>query len=292
MIKAILRWTLLLSTLLVAGPLLAYAIRTLRDVDGGHAFTLLVGESPVKGFALGFLAWVTAMVLGLIGSRCFALNAGYAMAGLVLGWASWQLGTVDEILRRARDGSDMLALAFEGTLMMAGAAAIACVLSRSAAGHRPSLQGGKGAGGGWKSAFFHTDGSANPATAGIAVLAAAAACAAGVWIICVTPLKGQALFATFIGGIAAGAAANAAAGVKAHIQPLAAILGMLLVAMAAPIIARFMHGSGILEASFADKLLPIARPLSLDWASGALLGVPIGMGWTGAVLDSRAVETA
>ena len=233
-----------------------------------------------------------ALVLGLIGSRFFALNAGYAMAGLVLGWTSWELGNVEEIIRRSRSGEDMLRLALEGAILTAAAGVIAVILSRAAEKHRPSPEGSKRPTGGLNAALFHADSSANPGTAAIAVLAAAAGCSVAVWITCVTPLKGQALFATLIGGIAAGAAANAAAGAKAHIQPLVGILGMLLVAAAAPIVAKFMHGSGIVEAAFADKFLPLARPLSLDWASGALLGVPIGMNWTGAILDVRAVETA
>ena len=292
MLKAILRWVLLLATLLVVGPLLAHAARTLRDVDGGNAFTLLVGESPLRGVLLGAGACAAALVLGLIGSRFFALNAGYAMAGLVLGWASWELGDVEDIIRRARDGSDMTRLALEGGVLTGIAAVIAAVLSRVAAKHRPTPDGVKNPVGGLRAALFHADSHANNATAALAALAGAAGCAAAVWIVCVTPLKGQALFATFMGGIAAGAAANAAAGAKAHVQPAVGILGMLIVAVAGPIVARLIHGPEIVEAVFANRLFPPARPLSLDWASGALLGVPIGMSWTGAVLDVRAVETS
>ncbi len=290
MLKSVLRWCLLLTTLLVVGPILAHFARSLRDADGGRAFTLLVNESPFSGLLLGLAATVAALLLGLIGSRFFALNAGYAMAGLVFGWASWQLGDVESIIRRARSGGDFPLLAIEGGLAVIAAAAVAVVLSRAAEHHRPTPKGTQRALGGWRGMCFHADSAATPAAVGIAVLAAAAACAAAVWIISVNPLKGQALFATLMGGIAAGAAANAAAGAKAHVQPLVAILGMMAVAVAAPLTAMLLHGSGIVEASFSDKLLPLSRPLSLDWACGALLGVPIGMGWTGAVLDSRAVE--
>jgi hypothetical protein len=65
---------------------------------------------------------------------------------------------------------------------------------------------------------------------------------------------------------------------------------MVVAAVAAPVVAKFMHGDTLLSVLYADRLMMAAKPLPVDWAAGALLGVPVGMGWAGAVLDVRAME--
>jgi hypothetical protein len=69
------------------------------------------------------------------------------------------------------------------------------------------------------------------------------------------------------------------------------MLCALLPATAGPIIAQAMHGSRIMDATFAGTLLPLARIISLDWACGLMLGVPVGLGWAGAILDERSAES-
>jgi hypothetical protein len=51
-----------------------------------------------------------------------------------------------------------------------------------------------------------------------------------------------------------------------------------------------MHGSRIMDATFGGSLLPLARIVSLDWACGLMLGVPVGLGWAGAMLDERSAD--
>ncbi|MBS0195892.1 MAG: hypothetical protein JSR77_03960 [Planctomycetes bacterium] len=290
MLKSIVRWMLILGVLLVVGPLLARAAASLRDVDGGGAFTLLVGESPVKGAAIGAAACVAALVLGGIGARFYSLGTGYALAGVVFGWTAWSLGTIDAIIRRSHGSQDFILIAIEGGVLALAAAVIAAVLSKLAAAHHPSAANAPTLTGLAGVLMRDGDQKTAMATAVISLIAAAAGCGVAVWVVAASTMKGQTLFAAFIGGIAAGAAGNAAAGAKAHIRPVLPVVGMALLAVLGPIIAKFMHGSGVVEAAYADRLFALARPISLDWASGALLGVPVGMGWAGAVLDSRAIE--
>jgi hypothetical protein len=47
---------------------------------------------------------------------------------------------------------------------------------------------------------------------------------------------------------------------------------------------------GALDATFGGSLLPLARIVSLDWACGLMLGVPVGLGWAGAMLDERSAD--
>jgi len=309
MLKSILRWCIILLTLLAVGPLLASLFRTLHDRDGGHAFTLLISDSPVKGIGYALALLAAATIIGGITSAFFSLNSGLACIGLLFGWSAWQLGTIDGIIRRFASsgvagggggGSDLLILALEAFLTCLAAAAIVHFCSLLAEKNQPRLpnhtpiprpKGLRGV------LFTDLPAPHDGSIAGPLIGSILAAMIAGGFmtaLVAVTGLKGQTLFATFIGGIAAGlAASHMARTFKASVSVVTPILAMGLLGLLAPIIAKFMHGGGgasIVDILNADKLFPLARPISLDWATGALLGVPIGMSWAGVILDTRAVE--
>jgi len=212
---------------------------------------------------------------------------------MTLAWCGWQLGMIDAMIRRTGTGGDLLTLAFEAIIVGFITFAIGCICTRVAEKLQPpalQVKAPKGAaefflreeperGGNWMGAV------------GAVIAASAVGCAIAVSIFCVTTMKGQTLFATFLGGIAAGLAGAYVAGMmKISIRVTTAMLGAVLVGVVAPIVAYVLHGKGILDAAYADKLLAAARPVSLDWASGALLGVPIGLSWGGVVTDVRALE--
>jgi len=102
---------------------------------------------------------------------------------------------------------------------------------------------------------------------------------------------GQVFAATLCGAIAAGVAGQlVASSFGATLMPAASIGSMLVVATLGPLLAGWMHGDGLTSAVFAGGVLPLAKPLSLQWAAGAVIGAPIGIGWAGAMLDARAAE--
>jgi hypothetical protein len=68
------------------------------------------------------------------------------------------------------------------------------------------------------------------------------------------------------------------------------MLALAVLGLAGPLVAKGVQGSRLVEATYAGELLALARPLSLDWAAGALLGVPLGLAWAGAMLDHRSAE--
>src|SRR5438128_2735762 len=111
MLKAVLRWVLILGSLFAVGPLAAVLVDRLKDVDGGHAVTLLVNGNVGAGIAAGAVLFAAALMVGFIGSHFFSLNTGMAAAGLVLVWARFSEGTggggaqavagIEDIVRRA-----------------------------------------------------------------------------------------------------------------------------------------------------------------------------------------------
>ena len=76
----------------------------------------------------------------------------------------------------------------------------------------------------------------------------------------------------------------------AMLMPATTILAIMIIAAVSPVIAGVMHGGGLASVVYSGDVLPLARPLSLQWAAGAMIGSPIGIGWAGAMLDARAAE--
>src|SRR5436190_805100 len=123
MLKAVMRWVLVLGALLAVGPLAATLLHNLRDADGGHAVTFLVNGNLSNGLAAGVVLLAAAAVVGLAGSHFLSLNTGLLAAGLVLAMGRWGEGTLEELVRRAGGGKDLTVLAIEGavvTLVAAG----------------------------------------------------------------------------------------------------------------------------------------------------------------------------
>lgn len=286
MIRSSLRWVLILGCLVVLGPLAARLTGGLRDASGGPATTLLVNATGGWALVAGVVSVGLAAGSGLLGGWAFTMGTGLTCAGLVLAWARWGLGTLEGIVRRAGDGSDLVLLGVEGLAVGLLALGVGALIVGAA--NRRQAEGGKGRG----LLILEAESESKRRSATIAgVVAGAAAGALVTWLCAVTELRGQTLLAVVIGGIGAGAASHLAGhSMRASLSPLPAMAGLALVAGVSPLIAKGMHGEAMLAAVYGGKVLPLARPVSLDWAAGALLGVPIGMGWAGAVLDIRAAE--
>ena len=292
-LKLALRWALLLVSLLAVGPLCAGAMRDLRDADGGHAVSMLTGGAPVSGLLAGLPVLAGAAIVGWLGAHFFALSTGFASAGFVLAWGAWRTGTFDALVRRTHDGADLPLMATESAITILACAAITALLWHAARAHRPPSASGKAApvSRGFFGAFAAAhDERALPKAALASILAAAAGGAVIAYMIAATPLKGQAVFAAFVGAIAAGVAAQfAAQSLHASASPVAVVLGLLLPAIAGPLIIMQLSPAVLTAQTYAGTILPLARIMPLDWAAGAMLGAPIGLGWAGAMMDVRMV---
>ncbi len=287
-LQAALRWTLLIVSLLVVGPLCSASMAATRDADGGPAVSMLVGGSTPHSLIAGLLVFVGALVVGWIGARFFAVSIGFSCAGFVLAWGAWRTGTLDQVLRRSHTAGEMTSLAAEAAIALALSALVAWVCWHASKAHRPHGNPGKE-----RQSFLSHFATAReakdaPKAAIASVLLSAVAGAAVAYVIAATPLKGQAVFAAFVGAIAAGVAAQfGVQSMNATSTPVAVVLGLLLPAVIAPLVAR---GDPALAAhTYANTVLPLAKVMPMDWAAGAMLGAPIGLGWSGAMMDVRMV---
>lgn len=301
MLKAVFRWVLVVASLLFIGPFAARMLGSVRDVDGGHAVTILVNGDMGRALVGGLLVFAAAAVVGLVGSHFLSLNTGMMSAGLVLAWGAWSEGatdggTLENIVRRAGNGKDLPLLAIESLVLTLLAAGLTWAMVRVA--HRAQqpvtdptapVKAGVGAKAeaGAPALIYGKGDKPQFALLG-SMLAAVGVCGILAWLLAVSGAKGQTFAAALIGAIGAGAAAQTAASSKEfHVTPVTPILAMALVALAGPLIAMGMHDGRVVDAVYAGTVFSLARPLSLDWAAGAVIGVPIGLGWAGSMLDRR-----
>jgi hypothetical protein len=271
MLKAAIRWGIPLTSLFVVGPPAGWLTYSLRAPDGSGGTTLLLSESPVRGLIAGLGALALAAVMGFLGARMVSLRLGLFSAGLVLTWAAWGTGTVDQIIRRTQSASTMWTLSLEGAILGVLAIGLASLLAKVA---RPSGE----------KARPHDDEDGPPVLLGFTVAIVVAGIAA--WLVAQETLKGQ----TYAAAVAAAVFGSFFGRLGSHRTP-AVLFFVALAAFAAasPAAAVLLHGGdmAIVKATYSGHLLPLARPLPLDWIAGAFVGIPIGLSWAASMTESR-----
>lgn len=276
---AAIRWTFLLVVLFGLGPVVSgMLLGGLRDVQGGHAASLLASVSPFSGLIRGLLLMAIAAGVGVAGAVVFHRDAGILATGLMFVWGAWHLGTTEEILRVAGGGGPFKVLALENGIVTAAGMAIAFALQ--ALGKKDHAEG----------TLLASREESTKLWPAVGAIAAAAVIAGGVagWVVAAVPLKGQAVFAAICVGIAAGGAGQVVGTLFAARPSIGTVLiGIMILATIAPIAASVLAGTRALADAEAGRLFMLARPISLDWLAGAFLGVPIGLGWAASMLDRQ-----
>lgn len=279
--RATIRWSLLAAAAILAAPGLARLLGALPAPDGGPRVSPLTSANVVLGIVLLIVSLVAAAVIGAIASRASDERTGLAAAGFALLGPAWQSGTVVDMLRRSDAPGAYWSLAFEGVLVLIGVGAIALVCRIASRGRAAPAARAPGASG--------ASGASGAPAALLAMTVCFAVGAVVSWIVARETLKGQTIGAAAIGALAGAAAAR----VAAPSAPLFALpFGVAMLAVLGPAAGAVLHGSEALRDAYELTLIPLARPMPLDWAVGALLGTPIGAAWGASMVEKRAVRTA
>lgn len=281
-----LRWGMLLLAFAVVGPLASLPLAAVRDADGGHAMSMLVNDGVFPGVLAALLVFAAALALGAVGSFLFSTGWACAYAGIVVAWGAYRCGTLEDIIRQARSDAPLGMLAAEGFACIMAAGIIAGVIQRISV-KRQGLALTRGA------LIVQGDVPKIPAIAQVALIAGGVLAGVVAYLAAVTDFKGQGIFAAFLASIFAGVAAQVVVKSKGgQATVVLAVASIVIPAILGPAAAKILQGSTIVETAFAGNVFPLARVMGLDWAAGALLGVPVGLGWAGAMIDSRADEHA
>ena len=246
------------------GPVAGLLVGSLRGEDGGTHATLLVGQSPIIGLISGILAFAFAAGAGAIGSKAAGLNVGFVCAGLVLSWAAWLSGRLDTIVAVTRE-SPLQPLILEGVVVAALIGGIAWVVRR-----------------------FSIDDPDTETEAGltgvlVALVAGLALSGTAAWVIAIEPLKGQTIGAAFVAGIIGAASARL---VFLRLPGWTVVAIPAVLAVLGPLSAQVLAGD-VVDAVYDRTLFRLGWLTPLDWAAGALVGIPIGLAWTDNVVQQQ-----
>jgi hypothetical protein len=280
---AAIKWGLAGLSVFAVGPLCAWLVAR-TSPDGLSPGTPLVSASPLLGAVGLLLALAIVAGLGMVVARVASARWGFFCAGLALCWAaahtaslSGPTGLIRPAAVAGEIGGVSMRLLVEGLVclvVLAPAAVFMWMRGSHPQGEAGASQRGDPA-----------DTTAMAMGVGIGLLGAAA----GVWMVAITGLKGQAIAGAAVGGLAAGFAGH----LLAHRAPgFALALGALLLCVLAPAAGLFMGPRGIPGALAAggDALMPLLRLTPLDVAAGVLLGLPMGHGWAASIVDKRVPE--
>lgn len=129
----------------------------------------------------------------------------------------------------------------------------------------------------------------NPLMSGAALKCAACGVLmlAAVLVIARSPMKGQMIGVTFLGGTMAGLVGRL---ISPHVQPLLCFASPILFGAFGYVIAGFMLKTPLDEAFVSRSLPGLVLPTPLDYAAGSLMGVAFGLGWARSFLHHE--ETA
>jgi hypothetical protein len=274
MMQALLRWVIPLGGLLVVGPLAGMCTAGLRLADGSDRATLLVSTSPMMGLVLGAVAIALAAAVGMVGARLINVSYGLFSAGLTLAWAAWGTGDIDAIVRSYQAATPLWRLAAEGAIV--GSLGVGACWLILRAGRRP---------GATPAPVFEEGNVWALRGRGLAACLLGAGVVA--WLFAPESMKGQTFAAAAFGGMFGAFALKMAA---RGVTPLVVFVGVAVLATAGPAVASFYYApaSGFVKAVYAGSpggALPLVRILPLDWLAGALVGVPIGLSWGGAMTE-------
>ncbi len=267
--QTLIKWTLVAGAGLVVGPLAGRLCSMLRAPDGGPDATALLCTSPALGLAATLGAIALAGVYAVIASRLLNFKWGMMCGGIITGWSAWQSGRADAILRRAQSSAPLWTLAVE--------AAIYAVLGLTIVQAAVSASDKKLAG------LGQDDGARQDGLKAAAIAALLGGVVA--WGVARSEMVGQ-TFAAVVAAAVVGTLVGRVVGHRASVP--ASALGCLLVGVAGPIIGASMHGPRVIDALFTGQLFPLARIMPLDWLSGTLVGVAIGVSWAGSMVEKHA----
>jgi len=282
LVSLLLRYTIPLLALLAAGPL-AYSLSSgLASPTGGADTSFLLSGSMAGGLTAMVVAVGLAAVFAAAGAVLLGAKGGLICAGYVLGWAAWGTGDLTMALRGTADLSamTMVTLAVEGLLFAAACVALLILTAKLDRHHTAPLRE-------VSARSFAKELVSTGAM--LPVLAATAAAIVVTALVAQSGLKGQTLFAALVAGIAASIAAHSA-GTTESPHPYAPFIGVALAAFVAPLIAIVYPGVGeVPKGVVSGSLMGFARVSPADWAVALLIGVPVGLGWTGTLLPRHEI---
>ena len=265
--KTIFRWLCLGLSALVIGPLIGAVMSMTRGVDGSAGTTALVSSSPVMGFTLVLLGIGMAGVAGIMAAALVGARDGLFCMGLALAWGAWACGRLVGVSRAIGMESPFGRLAVEGLILGIATALVGALVVAIGRGDVEDESG--------------------PALGRQSLLGVGAFVVVGGivgWIIAREGLVGQ----TFAAAASAGLVGGLAARLVGHgCSSRTLLAGIPLLAFIGPMIAGMRVRGSFGDALYQNEIAGIGWIMPLDWASGILVGLPLGLTWAASMVEHQ-----
>jgi hypothetical protein len=210
-------------------------------------------------FAAAIAGIVARMVNSAVG--VFVLGAG------VFVLASRMAGTLPVILTSSNQSVRSLAMLLASETLAWALIALAAVVVIFAIGGK--LRDIEPEEDGVVPNAFHSAQAIRMAMAGVLMLPIA-------WLIAKSALPGQAMGATFVGGLAAGLAGRL---IMPNVQPVLLFVSPIVFGAIGHLLLAFILRDPIDVAYVNDKLPGLANVMPVHYVAGSLMGVSMGIGW-------------
>jgi hypothetical protein len=265
MVRTVIRWTLFALCLLVVGPMCWWLVSGLRLGDVRTVATPGVHQGTggmAVGLLMGLLAVGIAGIASCLIARITSVRWGLFCGGVALAWAARSSDSLDALMRAGGEGV-LMRLSIEAAVLGAGLLAVLAVLLPR--GESPPLR-------------TALSDRVTLTALGTGFAAALVAGFVAAYVVAQSMLRGQTLAAAVVAGLAAGAVS---AVVSPRPEPLALLLGLVVLAVASPIIAgaTSLPTGRLTMLANGATIFAGARVLPMDVLAGGLMGIPLGLAW-------------
>jgi hypothetical protein len=268
--QAWMRTALLVFALGFAATIGSIAALGLTSQRGSLGPTILQANTPVLAASLTVLVLIVTTVLGIVTAKATTAASGMFVVGFGLFTMAMRTDGVTEFV--FSDSSSTL-LVFEAVFMSL------CLLISSLAMFRfggllqdvPQNE---------KGAYAYPFALKNI----LSVVLLSLAMLPVVWVVAVTPTKGQAIGSAFVGGVIVAVLARK---YTPHLQPILYYAIPTAVAAIGYAVAATM---GITDIGFTQNTIStLIFPMPIDYAAGSIMGVSVGLSW-GASLAQKVTD--
>ena len=274
MFHALQRNIVLIVGIVLAGFICAQAAPYLTMESGAASPAALQAQSPAGAVIAVLICMALATVIGAVAGRMVNAVVGMFVIGAGMFVLDGRLDTIRAIAF-ANTGSSsrapLVLLAIEAAIWAADVLGVSLAVFKIGG---PLRDVQPDADGRTPHPLFSLE-AMKSAGAGIIVLFA-------VVIIGLSPMKGQMIGATFVGGMLAGLVARL---VSPHVQPVLVFASTILFGAIGYVVAMAMLKMPLDAAYVADALPALSRAMPLDYVAGALMGVAVGLGWARSFLQ-------
>lgn len=265
-LQGVWRWVAIVGGAVMTGAICAAVVPLLQARDGAAATGMLAAERPLLAAAALIGCFLVSAAIAAGVGRLTNAAVGMFVLGCGLMVPALRGGTIMELALGDIGATKPLMLMGIETIVWAGLILIAGFIVITASGPLPDLD--------------PTDDDGRPvrwwSADAIAGALAALVVPLAVWILCRSPLKGQAFMSVVVGAMAAGLIARL---VKPHAKPLLLFAAPCLAGGIAQLFAAAQL-TGPIDIAYVQLLLSnLSKPMPLDYAAGSLIGVSMGLGW-------------